>query len=236
MPQRKIAVETNRPVEAGMIAMAGADEVFLIEQLFPHMRRGLREVPRDQLDHTVLQHWKPDAAVGVADIRNTPGASNWSGGTVERVQGDGSRNVFLDNISSPVGIAVDAAGSVFVSSYSGDTIVRVAPDGSRETIADGLATPTGIAFAHDGRLLIANRSSGETVALDMKSGGRTVVARGLSLPVGVVEISDGSIRFVPVWRARHPHPARWQGSGTRSKLRSSGRQNGWLGNLDSNQD
>lgn len=119
--------------------------------------------------------------------------SNWSGGTVERVQADGRRSVFLDNIVSPAGIATDATGAVFVSSYSGDIIVRVGPDGKRKTVADGLATPTGIAFARDGRLLVANRSSGEIVALDTKTGYRTVVARGLSLPVGVVEMPDGSI-------------------------------------------
>src|SRR5216683_5703728 len=34
--------------------------------------------------------------------------SNWSGGTVERVQADGRRSVFLDNIVSPAGIATDA--------------------------------------------------------------------------------------------------------------------------------
>lgn len=119
--------------------------------------------------------------------------SNWGGGTVERVQSDGKRSVFLDNILSPAGIAIDAAGVVYVSSYSGDIIVGVGPDGKRRTVADGLATQTGIAFARDGRLLIANRSSGEIVAFDTKTGNRTVVARGLSLPVGVVEMPDGSI-------------------------------------------
>ena len=118
--------------------------------------------------------------------------SNWSGGTVERVQADGTRLIFLDNIMSPAGIAIDAAGVVYVSSYSGDIIVGVGPDGKRRTVADGLATPTGIAFARDGRLLIANRSSGEIVAFDTKTGNRTVVARGLSLPVGVVEMPDGT--------------------------------------------
>jgi glucose/arabinose dehydrogenase len=114
--------------------------------------------------------------------------SNWGGGTVERMQADGTRSVFLDNIASPAGVAIDATGAVFVSSYSSDILVRVGPDGKRKTVADGLATPTGIAFARDGRLLIANRSSGEIVAFDTKTGNRTVV-----LPVGVVEMPDGSI-------------------------------------------
>ena len=135
------------------------------------------------------------APVGIHALRRCEFllVSNWSGGTVERVQADGTRSIFLDNIMSPAGIAIDAAGVVYVSSYSGDIIVGVGPDGKRRTVADGLATPTGIAFARDGRLLIANRSSGEIVAFDTKTGNRTVVARGLSLPVGVVEMPDGSI-------------------------------------------
>ncbi len=134
------------------------------------------------------------APVGIHALENSAVlVSNWGKGTVERLEPNGDRMVFLDNIASPAGIAVDAQGAVFVSSYSGDMIVRVTPDGKRAQVADGLATPTGIAFGRDGRLLIANRSSGEIVALDTRTGRRTVVARGLSLPVGVVEMPDGSI-------------------------------------------
>lgn len=134
------------------------------------------------------------APVGIHALNDTDFlVSNWGGGTVERIQADGKRTIFLDKIASPAGIAVDAAGAVFVSSYSGDNIVRIAPDGTRTIVAERLATPTGIAFARNGRLLVANRSSGEIVALDLANGDRTVVARGLSLPVGVVEMPDGSV-------------------------------------------
>ena len=118
--------------------------------------------------------------------------SNWSGGTVERVQADGTRSIFLDSIMTPAGFAIDATGRgirliLFWRHHRGRRAGREAEDGR-----GCLATPTGIAFARDGRLLIANRSSGEIVAFD-KTGNRTVVARGLSLPVGVVEMPDGGI-------------------------------------------
>jgi outer membrane protein assembly factor BamB len=155
--------------------------------------------------------------------------SNWSGGTVERVQADGTRSIFLDNIMSPAGIAIDAAGVVYVSSYSGDIIVGVGPDGKRRTVADGLATPTGIAFARDGRLLIANRSSGEIVAFDTKTGNAPwwrVGSRCLSAwskcrtaassPRNMVVVSPASCPMarsrnsVRVSTARRRHPRRWR--------------------------
>ena len=67
VPKRKIAVEIDHPVEAGMIAPTGADEVLLIEQFFAHMRGWVWEVARDQFGPTIFQHGKPDAATGVAN-------------------------------------------------------------------------------------------------------------------------------------------------------------------------
>lgn len=134
------------------------------------------------------------APVGIASAADgSTFISNWSGGTVERIDANGKRSIFLHGIAAPAGIAVDPAGAVFVSSYSEDYILRVDPDGTQKRVIENLATPTGLAFANDGKLLVANRASGEILSVDVATGQSETVAKSLSLPVGVVQMPDGSV-------------------------------------------
>ena len=118
--------------------------------------------------------------------------SNWSGGTITKVNREGESSVFADGMGSPAGLAFDAAGNLFVSDYSQDIIYRIASDGEKSVFARGLHTPTGIAFSRTGELLVANRASDEIVKVDV-SGNVTRVAGGMRTPVGVVEDPDGNL-------------------------------------------
>lgn len=119
--------------------------------------------------------------------------SNWSGGTVECIAANGTRQTVLTGIGAPAGVAINTQGQLFVASYSDDYIALISEDGRQTRVSEGLATPTGITFSSDGRLLVANRSSGEIVAVNTDTGEKHVVANGLTLPVGVVEMPDKSL-------------------------------------------
>ena len=134
------------------------------------------------------------APTGIAeDSEGAIYVTNWSGGTVEKIEMTGKRTVMTEGIRSPAGIAVDSDGAVYIASYSGDSIIRITQDGEKTIIADGLSTPTGITLTGRNSLLVTNRSSGDVLEIDLATGNRTIRASHLSLPVGVVEMPDKSL-------------------------------------------
>ncbi|WP_374254155.1 NHL repeat-containing protein [Xanthobacter sp.] len=115
--------------------------------------------------------------------------AEWSAGRVSRIEPDGKRTTFADDLSGPSGLAIDAEGNIYVASYSRDEIYRFTPGGSRETWLTGLATPAGLGFDRAGRLLVANRRTNEILAFDAAKT-RSVVVAGLRTPVGAVHRPD----------------------------------------------
>lgn len=133
------------------------------------------------------------APTGIAvDKNGNLYVSNWSGGTVAKVDKFGRQNVFAGGMGSPAGLAFDEEGNLYVSDYSKNVIYKITPGGKKSTFAQGFHTPTGIAFNKTGELLVANRASGEIIKVDA-SGGARPAADGLGTPVGVAEAPDGSL-------------------------------------------
>ncbi|GHV96531.1 hypothetical protein AGMMS50293_28510 [Spirochaetia bacterium] len=127
--------------------------------------------------------------------------SNWSGGSVTKVDTKGNHTIFADNMGSPAGLAFDNAGNLYVADYSQNVIYRIAKSKddllkniieNKIIFARGLHTPTGISFNKNGELLVANRSSNEIVKVNA-SGRVGLVAKGMRTPVGVVEDIDGNL-------------------------------------------
>lgn len=118
--------------------------------------------------------------------------SNWSGGSVTKVDSSGNYSVFAGGMGAPAGLAFDNDGVLYVSDYSKNVIYKITPGGKKSTFARGFHTPTGIAFNKAGELLVANRASGEIVKVDA-SGKTHPMARGLGTPVGVVEDLSGNL-------------------------------------------
>ncbi len=118
--------------------------------------------------------------------------SNWSGGTVTKIDTHGKSSVFADGMSSPAGLAFDEFGNLYISDYSKNVIYKVTPNGVKTTFAQGFHTPTGIAFNRAGELLVTNRGSDEIVKVGI-SGKIELVAKGMRTPVGVVEDKDGNL-------------------------------------------
>jgi DNA-binding beta-propeller fold protein YncE len=133
------------------------------------------------------------APTGLAvDASGTIYVSNWSNGTVVKVDAAGQQQVFVDDVGSPAGLAFNSQGHLYIADYSGDTIYVTDQKGSKTVFATGLKTPTGISFNSLGELLVANRSGNEIIKLS-RDGRTTVMATGLKTPVGVVEDADGTL-------------------------------------------
>ncbi len=73
---------------------------------------------------------------------------------------DTSYNVkpFVHEMMNPTGLALDRAGSLYVSSRYDGTVYRVAPNGTMTSYAEGMGIATGIAFDGEGNLYVGDRS------------------------------------------------------------------------------
>ncbi|RVU38104.1 hypothetical protein EOI86_02025 [Hwanghaeella grinnelliae] len=89
-----------------------------------------------------------------------------------------------DGIGSPVGMAFDAQGHLFVAEWGPGRISRFAPDGGREVFAEGLAGPSGLAIAPDGTIFVASYST-DVIWRFSADGVRGTHVTGLATPAGL---------------------------------------------------
>ncbi|MBD9664882.1 MULTISPECIES: NHL repeat-containing protein [Variovorax] len=89
-----------------------------------------------------------------------------------------------DELSSPVGMAYDAAGHLYVANWSAGTVLRFAPDGARSVFASGLSGPSGLAISPSGDIFVASYS--QDLVWRFTPGGRqSVFVSGLATPAGL---------------------------------------------------
>lgn len=132
----------------------------------------------------------------------------FAGTGVDGYTGDGGAATTAQ-LDRAVGVAVDAAGNVFISEYAG-RIRRVdAVTGRIETyagvgreessgdggpaIAAGIDRPHGLAIARDGTLYVADTYGGRVRRIDASTRTITTLASGLATPTHVAVASDGSV-------------------------------------------
>lgn len=89
-----------------------------------------------------------------------------------------------DGLGSPVGMAYDASGNLYVANWSAGTVLRLAPDGRRSILAEGLRGPSGLAISPAGDIYVASYSE-DLVWRFTPGGERTVFVRGLATPAGL---------------------------------------------------
>ncbi len=129
----------------------------------------------------------PDGALYVAEF---------AAAKVTRITLDGQITDAATKLKTPIGVAFDVPGSMYVLEYGG-RVLRAAPVGQeqRDVLADGLREPTGMAFGPDGNLYVsvfghkAGGGEGQIVRLRLApaagSGGRRLAA-ALSWLAGLV--------------------------------------------------
>jgi len=89
-----------------------------------------------------------------------------------------------EGFSSPVGMAFDAAGNLFVAEWGAGQVSRIDPDGNRTIFADGLSGPSGLAIDANGTIYVASYSRDEVYRFTPE-GVRSVHVTGLATPAGL---------------------------------------------------
>lgn len=89
-----------------------------------------------------------------------------------------------DGLSSPVGMAYDADGNLYIANWSAGTVLRFAADGQRSVFAEELRGPSGLAISSAGDIYVASYSE-DLVWRFTPAGERSVFVQGLATPAGL---------------------------------------------------
>jgi hypothetical protein len=89
------------------------------------------------------------------------------------------------SLSTPVGVAVDAAGNLYIADPNNHCVVKVPPSGTPSNVGNGLVNPQGVGVDAAGNVYIADYSMTQLVKLDRSDAPGTPVTNGVpavSLP------------------------------------------------------
>jgi large repetitive protein len=94
--------------------------------------------------------------------------------------------------STPDGVAVDAAGIVFVADATAGAVFEVTPSGVKTTFASGFSKPVGVAVDGAGNVYVANEAPANVFKIP-PVGTQTTVGSGLLNPKGVAVDGAGNV-------------------------------------------
>lgn len=89
-----------------------------------------------------------------------------------------------DGFNSPVGMAFDAAGNLYIAEWGAGCVSRIDPQGRRSIFAEGLSGPSGLAISVNGTIYVASYSRDEVYRFT-PAGARSVYVTGLATPAGI---------------------------------------------------
>lgn len=107
-----------------------------------------------------------------------------------RVRAADSANWRLDpepihaGLGSPVGMAYDRAGQLYVANWSAGTVLRLSPSGEAGILTSGLSGPSGLAISATGDIFVASYND-DLIWRFTQTGTQTVFVRGLATPAGL---------------------------------------------------
>lgn len=89
-----------------------------------------------------------------------------------------------DGLSSPVGMAYDTSGNLYIANWSAGMVLRFSPDGRRSVFAKELRGPSGLAISPAGDIYVASYSE-DLVWRFTPGGEQSIFVRGLATPAGL---------------------------------------------------
>lgn len=92
--------------------------------------------------------------------------------------------------SSPVGMAFDGQGNLYVAEWGADRVTRLAPDGTRSVTTTEVASPSGLAVDLEGTLRVASYTQGAVYRV--RGTKAEVEESGLRTPAGISPMHDGA--------------------------------------------
>jgi sugar lactone lactonase YvrE len=93
---------------------------------------------------------------------------------------------------SPAGVAVDAAGDVFVTDLDYQEVFKVTPNGTQTTVGGGFEVPEAVAVDGAGNLYVADSEAAEVFKVT-PGGVQTTVGTGFDYPNGIAVDGAGNV-------------------------------------------
>ena len=126
--------------------------------------------------------------------------ADWGRDTVWRVDEAGNASLLASGTPRPIGLALDAAGNVYVGSGWNAVIRRVAPDGTVTSFAEAPPFPMALAFDSAGNLFASADGPNGSIWRVGPGGSRTAFATGLYQPRGLAFDPTG-VLYVAIYDA-----------------------------------
>lgn len=104
----------------------------------------------------------------------------------------GAETTMGSKLISPEGLAVDAAGNVYVTDIGLQEVIKIAPSGKQTTVGSGLEVPAGVAVDGAGNVYITD-SQADQVFKVMPGGALSTIGRGFEWPSGVAVDGEGNV-------------------------------------------
>jgi sugar lactone lactonase YvrE len=119
---------------------------------------------------------------------------NVSFASAQSVSFAGVQTTVGGGLNNPQGVAVDAAGDVFISVTGNSQVVEVPANGGPQiTVGSGLSYPRGLAVDLAGDLFIADQGNNRVVEVPAGGGAQFTVGSGISSPMGVGVDATGDV-------------------------------------------
>jgi sugar lactone lactonase YvrE len=104
----------------------------------------------------------------------------------------GMQTIVGSNFISPAGVAVDAAGDVFVTDLDFQKVFKVTPSGTKTTVSGELEVPEAVAVDGAGNLYVADSEAAEVFKIT-QGGVETTVGTGFDYPNGIAVDGPGNL-------------------------------------------
>jgi sugar lactone lactonase YvrE len=106
-------------------------------------------------------------------------------------------------LTYPTGVAVDAAGDIFIADANNNRVVEVpAGGGAQTTVGSGLSFPHGVAVDGAGDVFIADSGNNRVVKIPAGGGAQTTVGGGLNSPYDVAVDGAGDVLIADTYNSR----------------------------------
>jgi len=104
----------------------------------------------------------------------------------------GAETTMGSQLISPEGLAVDAAGNVYVTDIALQEVIKIAPNGKQTMVGSGLEVPAGVAVDGAGNVYITD-SQADQVFKVSPGGAMSTIGRGFEWPSGVAVDGEGNV-------------------------------------------
>ncbi len=124
--------------------------------------------------------------------------ANFYGGTVSKIDTNGTVTTFASGFDRPTALAFDTAGNLYVSVWGDNSIHKIDTNGTVTTFASGLNTPEGLAFDNLGDLFVSNVGNKSILKINTNGTTNTFAASLVNSPNYLAFDGNGNL-YACIW-------------------------------------